>query len=284
MPNKKPFKQLPEKIARRHYYYCHEEDGKRLFIGEKGLAKMESIANPLLQRIRNKNFNLTADEHLTFAGYIALSYCRVPTFERRLNNLYTFMQAKNLEWIIGNEEIHRRLIERSKAEGDPIDLEKLRDDIKNGSTVLTQENRGWSIKRMFETADMLQDVIDLMHWSFLHADERDDGFLTTDNPVSVFDPLSPRGPAFQSSREAHFLFPVSRTLCLLGTHYKLLDRKCSAYEVRQINRQNIECADTQVYAPFKSEGVQKILNNQCADRKYSRVLLRKGKAVIEPES
>jgi len=281
MPNKNPFKQAPFKIARRNYYYCHEEEGKRLFTGELGLSQLETIASPLLKRLRDRQFELTADERMTFAGYIATAHCRVPTFERRINSLYGFMEAKRLEFIIQNPGTLQRIAARLSAKGDKTTAEELKAKLTGGSVVITQNNRGWSVKKMFETMLFLQELIYHMNWSFLLAAEGDPGFLTTDNPVSVFDPSS-RFAAFQSSPDAHFLFPISRAVCLLGTHHLQANQNASAYQVRQVNSLLIERSDTQVYAPFRAEGVQRLLNKHCASAHDTRIVLSKGVAKSEP--
>jgi hypothetical protein len=77
-----------------NYYYCHEENGERKFIGEHGLGKLEGLAMPMLKQMRTHNFTLNNDDRLTFAGYIATAHTRVPSFERSLNSTNAFMHAK----------------------------------------------------------------------------------------------------------------------------------------------------------------------------------------------
>ena len=55
---------------------------KRQFLAEDVLQKLEDDTLPILNRLRNTDFALDRQDRLTFAGYVALSYTRVPTFER----------------------------------------------------------------------------------------------------------------------------------------------------------------------------------------------------------
>src|SRR6185312_9585533 len=123
-----------------------------------------------------------------------------------------------------------------------------------GSVVVTQANRGWSIRMMFEMTMELQIIIDRMSWCFLIAPPDDPGFLTTDNPVALYDPdkLPWGGIGFASSPGAHFAFPISREICLIGQHRSApVVQKVNSAGVRETNKGNITRCETQLYAPFK---------------------------------
>jgi hypothetical protein len=137
---------------------------------------------------------------------------------------------------------------------------------------------------MFEFTLKLQQLIFNMNWTFLIAHEDDDGFLTSDNPVAVHDLIQRFGNAgFTSSREAFFLSPLSKHVCLRGAH--TLSPKSSeldAARVRAVNKAVIERVDSQLYAPFKSEAVQRLLNFLAARSVDPRsVLLRRGRVTEE---
>jgi hypothetical protein len=191
---------------------------------------------------------------------------------------------KTLEYIASNpaalEKIARKI---SEEDGELITGEQLRAKLVGGSVIVGQQNRGWSLKRMFELTAILQEVINNMTWTFIIADESDDGFLTTDNPVALYDPAAPYWVAFESSPYAHFLFPLCRTVCLLATHQEAAVpiSKFSASQVRDVNKHCIWRADRQLYAPFKSNAVQRLLDEHVKRSRRKRVLLKKGRALIE---
>lgn len=286
IPNKKPFPQRPERVAKRNYYYCYEEANARQFRAEHGLAKLEELALPILDKLRAYEFDLSADDRLTFAGYIATAHTRVPTFEQSINRLNALVHAKTVEFIANNPVALKSVVARISAEtNETIDAEDFRAKLVGGTVIVEQTNRGWTVRQMFEMVTTLQDVIFQMKWTYLVVGEDDFGFLTSDNPVCLFDPSATplTGIGFASSRVAHFLFPICRTVCLLAKHLGQ-DRmvRVDSARVRAVNRAVITRADTQLYAPYPSEGIQKLLDNLVKSRPApTRVLFKKGRAVEE---
>lgn len=62
----------------------------------------------------------------------------------------------------------------------------------------------------------------------------------------------------------------------------LRTRKMSPAKVRATNSMNLEQADRQVYAPFKSDGIQKLLNQRIENKPpHKKVIFRHGKVVEE---
>src|ERR1700737_5499936 len=99
MPGKRPIPQAPERVAKRTYYYCHRQENERQFQAEQVLQKLEDLALPILIRLRSRDFNFNPEDRLTFAGYVALSHTRVPTFERVINKLAALWTARKLEFV-----------------------------------------------------------------------------------------------------------------------------------------------------------------------------------------
>lgn len=286
MPGKSPFKQRPERVAKRNYYYCLNEAAGRDFRVEEALGKLEDAALPIVRRLRLKEFSLSLDDRLTFAGYIALAFTRVPKFERSVNRIPNMLRAKQLEAAANDMRfLQQAAREHSEEIGENVTAEDFKRKLIGGSVVVNQANRGWSIRMMFEMTMELQIMIDRMNWCFLVAPPDDPGFLTTDNPVALYDPdrLPWGGIGFASGQSAHFAFPISREICLLGQHRSApLVQKLNSAGVRQTNKANITRCDTQLYAPFKSDKLQEILNCTVSQRKSTgRVLFHKGKVVEE---
>ncbi len=287
MPGRSPFPQRPERVAKRNYYYCYEREERRRFEVEHDLQKLEDAALPVLQLIRQQSFDLSPDNRMTFAGYIALSHARVPTFQRAIDRIASLESAQRIETITNDREALLWVTKKlSEETGEPVDPDEFQRKLTAGSAVVGQGNRDWSLGQMFQAMIALQQTISRMSWRFMIASENDPGFLTTDNPVAVFDPL--RGPleaiGFASSPAAHFTFPISRELCLLADHRgaPTTTIKVSASVVRNMNKTAISRADTQLYAPFRSDKVQSLLDESVQMWKRDRkVLLRKGRVVKE---
>jgi hypothetical protein len=285
MARKSPFLQRTERLAKRNYYYClGGKNEPRNFQIESDLAKLEDFTLPILLRLREKNFKMSADDRLTFAGYIALAFARVPVFERSVNREQALKSARNLELFSRDkgalEEAARK---QSEETSENVTAEQIRKNLISGSIVIDQESREWSIKMMFERMLKLQQIIWKMNWSFSIAPDRDSGFLTTDNPVALFDPNSASsGIGFTSSPAAHFAFPLGQNVCLIGSHSRApLTRLLNASKVREVNKNVMTRFDKQVYAPFRSDKVQAIVDSVAQEQKPGKVYFRKGKAVVE---
>jgi hypothetical protein len=284
IPGKSPFPQRPARVAKRNYYYCLPEGEGRNFEVEHALQKLEDAALPALRHLRVGKFDLIPDDRLTFAGYVAMSCVRVPIFEKWINRFTLLQEAKRLEFITHNRKALEWLARKFEEEtGEHTDPEDLRRKLTGGNVVLSQSNRGWTIRNMFEFTMNLQELIFNMNWTFLIARE-DDGFLTSDNPVAVHDPIQRSGNAgFTSSREAFFLFPLSKHVCLRGAHTSgPSSSELDAASVRAVNKAIIERVDSQLYAPFRSEAVQRLLNFVATNSvRPRRVLLRRGRVTEE---
>jgi hypothetical protein len=284
MPDKNPFLQKPERVARRNYYYCYELENQRQFRAEHDLQRMEDMALPILDRVRHKSFSLNPDDRLTLAGYVALSHTRVPTFQRATDKLACLHSAKQMEHIANDPKARSWAIAKIFEEtGEKIDPDDFYKKLTGGSVEITQGNRGWSLKQMFDTMLWLQELIFEMGWSFLVSPDGDPGFLTSDNPVSLFDPVGGLygGVGFVSSPAAYFTFPLCRSVCLIAQHVRApLTSAITSAEVRRVNKGTVVRADSQLYAPYKSSAVQRILDETIARRKApTRILFSKGRVV-----
>ena len=287
MPGKTPFRQRPERVAKRNYYYCYEQNSQRQFHAEHVLQKLEDVSLLPLRQLRAGNFHLSAQDRLTFAGYIALSFTRVPSFERESNLLTAFIEATKLEAASKDKEMLAEGARLHREEtGEDKTPEEFQKQLTGGSIIVSQTSRAWSLGQMMDITMRLQMVIVNMKWTFLLAPTDDPGFLTSDNPVAVFDPRGDQSGkiAFASSPAAYFTFPICRSICLSGQHVGgPLSSRISAAKVREVNKGTIIRSDTQVYAPFDSDKIQELVNRavDARPRQPQRVLFSKGRVVVE---
>lgn len=288
MPGKSPFRQKPERIAKRNYYYCFDRENRRQFIFEHTLQKLEDISLPILRKLRDHNFNIDPEERLTLAGYVALSYTRVPRFESVVNRLAMLDTASRMQEFTSDPE-NVKLLAREETEktGKEVTPKELLKTLNAGSVYLTQTNRGWSLEQMIRVMIVLQRIIFDMRWTFLIANEEDPGFLTSDNPVAVFDAptVDVPGTGFLSSPDTHITFPISREICLTAKHLPGPAQRVAriaAVGIRRVNKGTISRADTQLYAPFRSEKVQELHDAAIAARGVpKRIKVKQGKVVEE---
>jgi hypothetical protein len=288
MPKKSPFRQKPERIAKRNYYYCFERDNERRFDIEHALQKFEDVSLAVLKKLRSAQFNVNSEERLTFAGYMALSYTRVPTFERIIDRFTAIHEALEVERFAANiENLKFMAKEESELTGQKVTPEEIRGRFTGGNVIVTQSSREWSLSQMIRVTMMIQQIVVNMRWIFLVAPDGDVGFLTSDNPVSLFDAphVDVPGTGFLSSPDTYLTFPVSRAICLLLNHRAGVPQavtRVGSARVREINKGTILRADTQLYAPFQSEKVQRLLDSVVSARPAPKtVFIKKGLVVEE---
>jgi hypothetical protein len=281
MGNKFPFRQRPERVAKRNYYYCYRDGEKKSFEAEHNLQKLEDLALPTLRQLRERHFALKDEDRLTFAGYIALAHTRVPTFERRINHLTELLSAKQVEFAASNTRfLESAAKEIRKTTGEEISAEEFQKRLTGGSVMVSQTNRGWSLRETFRTLLGLQTLIFRMHWTFLLTPP---DVLPTIRSV-LFDPVARRGIGFASSKEAHFTFPISRDVCLLAQHQRGPETvRLSSAEIRSVNSATIGQADGQLYAPFRSFAVQGILDRLASKNEESTDSKRSSSAAVKKQ-
>lgn len=276
MPPKGPFRQKPERVGKRNYYYCYKQEDKRRFHIEHGIQVLEDAALPIIVKLRNKEFTLTQDERVTLAGYVALAHTRVPTFEREVNRLAALTSARQVEDAAKNPLILEELArDRYEETGEAVDPEIVRRDLTSGSVVAIQTNRAWSLGQMFKAMMGIQGVAFAMKWTFIVAPDGDPGFITSDNPVCRFNSSSGNG--------GYFTFPLGRSVALVAQDWRsAMTMKVSSATVRGINKRTVIQADTQLYSPFHSQAIQKLFEEATKNRtRPRRVLVRKGIVVEE---
>lgn len=288
LPSKSPFRQRPDRIAKRNYYYCFDRDDRRSFDFEHVLQTLEDVSLPVLRKLRGRNFNIDPEERLTFAGYAALSYTRVPIFESLVNRFALLDIALKVEKFASDPKNLEMLArEESQRTGNQVTPEEMRSRLNGGSCFMTQTNRGWSLEQMVRVMMLLQNIIFDMRWVFLLASDGDPGFLTSDNPVSLFGSptVDVPGVGFLSSPDTYFTFPVSREICLLARHLPGPAQRVvrvPPVDVRNVNKGTLLRADTQLYAPFQSPKIQELHNGAVVARgKPKRVMIKKGRILEE---
>ncbi len=121
LPKKSSFRQKPDRIAKRNYYYCFDRENRRQFDFEDTLQKLEDVSLPVLRKLRCLQFDITPEERLTFAGYVALSNTRVPVFEHLVNRSTLLRTAFELERFASDPESMKELArQESESTGKEI--------------------------------------------------------------------------------------------------------------------------------------------------------------------
>jgi hypothetical protein len=99
------------------------------------------------------------------------------------------------------------------------------------------------------------------NWCLCAAPDRT-FFVTSDTPLSVFDPKKERPFLFGGFKErtAEVAFPLSPRVCLVLSHTRM-QKVCRASEqlVRKINRMTVAMAERFVLSPLKTKSLQRLI-------------------------
>lgn len=108
----------------------------------------------------------------------------------------------------------------------------------------------------------LSDIINEMKWDILLA-TKDNAFITSDNPLSIYDPYNDSGvQAGLLLKKTGLTFPITRNIALYA--YWANDRyigykHAMNNEVKEINRMTVINSRRFVYAPEKLIGIKRLV-------------------------
>jgi hypothetical protein len=146
--------QRPAEVAHRRDYYAYEdEQGNRIFDLEAALGEVEVAASAVIRQIDSEE-NLTAEQRMMLATYVAFQFTRTPTYADRLEAFRAHMTAMAPEQVATIPEPPDPAIGRVEAIG-----------------------------AMLRHAPRFAEVFLLLNWTIWRRDSERRSFVTTDNPV-----------------------------------------------------------------------------------------------------
>ena len=267
--NQKVRRQIPKECAVENYFYCHEENGQRSFLGEKFLADLEAASGDVLKATQRGNLPTTLRDRFTLTGYAAMSLVRTPASKRHIDQSAIDHSVQQIRDLINDPVRHAAYCaEMERETGERFDPEESKRKLRGGRVRGVQTSRGWSLRQMAELMMQFQKMFMDMRLLLLRANEG--LFVTSDCPVRVHDPsTAPLLPRDYLSFE--MLFPLSREYCLAGTYSTGPTRlELDTDQVRNLNRVLVRQADRFVYAPFDADYIQAELQESFARRVVSQ--------------
>ncbi|HEY2975865.1 MAG TPA: DUF4238 domain-containing protein [Pyrinomonadaceae bacterium] len=263
--DQEPFTRTPDHVGIVKSFYEHELS-YQIDI-EQQLQKMETIISPIVAKLRSGQFALDAQERAELARFIAIATTRVPSFAEATDLIGLGVYKALLKRALDDSDFLVQLVQTIEAEsGEAIDSRELTNAIEavsRGDIVVEQKSRAWTIKMMFLAAAEISQYIEAMKWILLRT-TRDNWFLTSDMPVSLLDPVTPRAnrAGFELSNQSTFSFPISREYCLFGSFAVSVEEKrdLRGSEVRKLNKRAIMVAHENVYAAERSDALKEIVD------------------------
>jgi len=255
---------------------------------ESVIAEIETIAAKHLQKLRTGDINLTAQERAEFATFMGITKWRTRFARDLINSNALEIMRQGFEKTVRDGKLRDIVAqleeERGKKFNVPIEpIESMATSIADGTTELIQSSKGWSIKTAFERAEEFGNVLSQVPWGLLEAPEGS-AFITSDNPLHAADPVArDRGPkGFKYTKAFQFVFPLSPKYLLMGDFVNKRDGKArlNAARVRYFNSRHVEEAYEQVFASFRSDKIQELLDKTFGQPKP---LIRKlPPAILDP--
>ncbi len=270
--NLRPKRKGPKAVAAETGFYASEVEGAENTT-EPVIAEIETIAAKHLQKLRTGDINLTDQERAEFATFMGITKWRTKFARDLMNSTALEIMRQGFEKTLRDgrvPDIVAQLEEERGAKFDvPIEkIEAMAASIADGTTELVQSSKGWSIKTAFERGKEFGNLLNEVPWCLLEAPEGW-AFITSDNPLLSVDPVArDRGPkGFKFTQAFQFVFPISPKYLLMGDFVNRGDGKAKldAARVRYFNSRHAEEAYEQVFASFRSDKVQELV-----DRIFSR--------------
>ena len=254
----KPIKSSkPKHEAHRPDYYTHSEFGYRDEGAERTLARVESLAAPVLKKVANPQYELRPEAMAALLQFVAAMFARVPNFRdfldrfsARLRKSFFLAEARD------REKFHSSCADYEKSLGKPlgVDVEKFRQDILQGRFAFDDIPKDFSLHSMFSVAAIVQRQLKGFNFELLYA-QKGQLFVTSDNPVYTLHQEEGKHAVLGMGfgwRRSEVYFPLNKRCCLrLKRGIQNLARYIPDGHVQEINRITMTCAGQFLYAPEK---------------------------------
>jgi hypothetical protein len=206
-------------VRKDYYSFVSPEGSMDPDTVETMLSTVESYAAPVFRKIIERR-DLNDEERSHFALFLALLYVRVPSFRENLEkSMGDFMKKLNFFMASHKEgfEASIKRVERDTGKEIGMPIEELRKFVLEGEydiTVIPEMSLAMGI----ELVPKFTEIFFHMQWIFFTAPE-DYKFVTSDNPLSVYDPTyDPR--SFWGigllNKNIEIVFPISGDIACLG--------------------------------------------------------------------
>ncbi|MGE0705458.1 MAG: DUF4238 domain-containing protein [Vicinamibacterales bacterium] len=240
---------------------------------EKAYQTLEDAATPVLEKLRAGDPRLTEEEKGTFAYFIGFQKFRTTWYRETVNlaavdefrhTCRRLLDEKRVHEIVGTTEAERYGRVKFSLE----DAEKFVTDMADGTIGLTQHSNGWALVGALEAGQKLTPMLARIHWTLCEA-PASEPWITSDNPVALFEPFPVQRKGELYGPSLQFLFPISPRFLLFGEPVtrRQDDRgRVSAETVRMMTDDLLRIAHRQVYASFFSKELQSRVNQVFKER------------------
>jgi Protein of unknown function (DUF4238) len=263
----KPQKLPIDSIAamQRFYEVTIATTGEKSEILEHIFAQLEGQMKPLIHRLlaANSSVSFTAEEASLFSYFMALLYVRGRSFRAKVDNLRTELLKRHVQNEAKDPDTFKALAARAGYELDHETLEGMRHSLAHFDDHFTiKVKRGEDsefLEIIFDIAKRISPSIFYKTWNLYESTEKI--FVTSDNPVSVMQPVNTPPSDIDRFITGIVALPLSPFRCLLlepgpirrSLHVSTVDRDT----VSNVNRGTMFYAHREVYSRFRSDATAK---------------------------
>ena len=235
---------------------------------ENMLEKLEKPADPIIEKIRNRQ-PITTDDKTVFAAYIVMMLKRV---ERRRQKAVA-MWPSILEHYESSMDLIPAIdaLERNTPSNDVATLKRLEEVRKEIDRIIAEYKTNSSSvpskilhDSMVAPDSKLLPVISQMKWQFLIAPEGSK-FLTSDSPVFFFESIGLNKP------QSEITFPISSYVALASfgrSGFREGFITTTTHVVSEINRRTAHAATAEVYHASAASWIVDVLKKRKPQLNY----------------
>jgi hypothetical protein len=221
---------------------------------ENQIEALEQPAVPIFEKIRRylKHNNLTQTEKLTFSRYILLMLKRVPSEQKRHNELVWPVALNEVE-----EQTSKLLDDYANSLdlGDLSQLARYEQKKDEASQIIDQFRKAIPdevrLQAMIRQSELdFPVILSNMTWQFWIAPDKEE-FFTSDDPVFYFRELG------INKNASELTFPISKKVCLVASWRDIPEGYFPANvpQVETINERTAQRADRYLYAASVSKDI-----------------------------
>jgi len=239
----------PKKVASEPDLYAvdDEYENKRYDV-ERALSKLEGKMAPIYKmKIKSE---LVRYDRSIIAEFVSLMIIRTLKYKKMVSDFVVEIANKIIHCWQSQPTYYRAFIELYKTETGKDMPEKLPPDLLANLDI--QASPDFFVEMMIKLLPNIKNDIIQMNWTFLYAKDQD-YFITSDSPVTFFNPDVRLNFGGYDLKNSEFYFPLSKEICMILSHnFKLrqtLDVPISVVET--INKRTVYSSHKFVIAPKK---------------------------------
>jgi hypothetical protein len=208
----------PKHEAYRPDYYTHSDAGQRDETVEGLLKKIESLVAPIVRKLANPQYVLTAENSEYLVVFVSFMFSRVPAWREYLDRMAVAVaRSVHVKTASDKTKFHQLCADFERKTGKAVgSYEDRRKHILEGDYRLTQESAGFNLSSMMKSACFLMDELANFDYQVLYA-PTGKNFWTSDSPVFTLKPENKREASVGMGfgwPGVEVYFPLNKHACL----------------------------------------------------------------------